>query len=161
MANTLDIEYILVPNTKGKSDLWKHFNLCKLMTDSWADADVTACKQCNSTVNLREAPKTCQHIWITTIPYRCLGNLWGTNRRPTHLSALVGILVFYAGMDIKYWYASRYIFCTRSVHSSSSLTHGFHCTKHTSGLSGGFCLAARIWDKGSLIPHLRRSAHTH
>ena len=46
MADTHEIEYTLVPNTKGKSDLWKHFNLQKRKTDGGMDADV--CKQCNS-----------------------------------------------------------------------------------------------------------------
>ena len=41
--------------------------------------------------NLREAPLTCQHVGNATIPYCCLGHLWGTNGRPTRLSVSVSI----------------------------------------------------------------------
>ena len=52
MSNTREIEYTLVPNTKGKVDLWKHFGLRKQKTDGYIDTDVGACKQCNSVVKL-------------------------------------------------------------------------------------------------------------
>ena len=96
LADTRKIEYTLVPNTKGKSDLWKHFNLLKRKTDGRIDTDVAEGKQCNSMSN------------VAIIPYYCLGRLWdpGTNGRPTRLTASVGIsvfyTVFYTGMDIKY-----------------------------------------------------------
>ena len=51
MSDTREIEYTLVPNTKGKSDLWKHFDLRKRKTDGRMDADVV-CKQCSSVVKL-------------------------------------------------------------------------------------------------------------
>lgn len=44
--------------------------------------------------NFQGAPQTCQCIWSTAIPYRCLGHLFGTNGRPTRLSAGVDIPVF-------------------------------------------------------------------
>ena len=50
MADAREIEYTLVPNTKGKLDLWKHFSLRKRKTDGRIDANVAVCKQCNSVV---------------------------------------------------------------------------------------------------------------
>ena len=52
MVDTPEIEYTLVPNTKEKSDLWKHFNLHERKTDGWIDAAVVVCKHCNSVVKL-------------------------------------------------------------------------------------------------------------
>ena len=43
-------KYTLVPDTKGNSDLWKHFSLCKRKTDGRIDAAAAACKWCNSVV---------------------------------------------------------------------------------------------------------------
>ena len=77
MADTSEIEYTLVPNTKGKSDLWKHFNLRKRKTDSRIDADVAIFKPlCNSVVkrvggtsNMSRHRKRHHHplslLWIT------------------------------------------------------------------------------------------------
>ena len=52
MSDTCEIKYALVPNTNGKSDLWKHFNLHKQKTDGQIDADAAVCKQCSSNVKL-------------------------------------------------------------------------------------------------------------
>ena len=52
LADTRVIEYTLVPNTKGKLDLWKHFGLRNQKTDGKIDADVVLCKQCNFVVQL-------------------------------------------------------------------------------------------------------------
>ena len=64
MADTHEIEYVLVPNTKGKSDLWKHFSMhTQKKADDLIDADVAVC--INGAIqlsNLQEAPQTCQHI---------------------------------------------------------------------------------------------------
>ena len=49
-SNTREIGYILVPNAKGKSDLWQHFDLRKRKTDGRIDAAVVLCKRCNSVV---------------------------------------------------------------------------------------------------------------
>ena len=43
MADTCEIEYTLVPNTKGKSDPLKHSNLCKRKTDGQTRADIAVC----------------------------------------------------------------------------------------------------------------------
>ena len=50
MSDTREIEYTQVPNTKGKSDLWKHFNLRKRKTGGQIDAAVAVCKQFRSFV---------------------------------------------------------------------------------------------------------------
>ena len=50
MADAREIEYTLVPNTKGKLDLWKHFSLRKRKTDGQIDADVAVFKQGNFVV---------------------------------------------------------------------------------------------------------------
>ena len=52
MADTREIEYILVQNTKWKSDLWKNVNLRQQKRDGQIDADVAVCKQCDSVVKL-------------------------------------------------------------------------------------------------------------
>ena len=44
------VAYPPVPNTKSKSDLWKHFSLRKQNTDGRIDVDVAVCKHRNSTV---------------------------------------------------------------------------------------------------------------
>ena len=54
MSDTREIEHILVPNTKLKSHLWKHFNLLEQKADGRTDADVAVCIQCNSVVELAE-----------------------------------------------------------------------------------------------------------
>ena len=53
-VDTHEIEYTLVPlpNTKGKSDQWKHFSLWKQNTASQLDADDVVWKQCNSIIKL-------------------------------------------------------------------------------------------------------------
>ena len=64
--DTREIEYTLVPNTKGKPDLWKHFNLyaserqtaelmLMLLYVNSANIDIPLS-------NLLEAPKTHQRI---------------------------------------------------------------------------------------------------
>ena len=111
MADTCEIEHTLVPNTKGKSDLWKHFNLCKWKTSGRIDAMLHACSYVNCAVplsDLREASQTCQCIRSATIPYYRFDHLWRTNGRRTYLSASVGVSVFYTRMDIKY----RFVFYT-------------------------------------------------
>ena len=61
MAITRKIEYILVPNTKGKSYLWKHFDLLKRKTDGRTDANVAkrnqSCRRHLKHVNAHEAPR--------------------------------------------------------------------------------------------------------
>ena len=52
MSDTREIDYTLVPNTKGKSDLWNHINLRKQKKDGRIDTDVAECKQSNSVVKL-------------------------------------------------------------------------------------------------------------
>ena len=52
MSDTHEINYTLVPNTKGKSDLWNHFNLRKQKSDGRIDTDVPERKQSNSVVKL-------------------------------------------------------------------------------------------------------------
>ena len=52
LADTGEIKYTLVPNTKEKSDLWKHFSLHKQKTDGRINADIAVCKQCSSIVTL-------------------------------------------------------------------------------------------------------------
>lgn len=52
MADTHDTKCTLVPDTEGKSDLWKHLNLCKQKTDGQTDPDDAVCKQCASVVKL-------------------------------------------------------------------------------------------------------------
>ena len=52
MAGTHEMKYTLVPNSKGKSDLWKYFNLSKKKTNGQINMDVAVCKQCNSIVKL-------------------------------------------------------------------------------------------------------------
>ena len=56
-----EIEYSPVPNTEGKSDLWKHFNVCERQTAKL----VLMLLYVNSAIplsNLRETPQTCQGI---------------------------------------------------------------------------------------------------
>ena len=74
MADAREIEYTLVPNTKGNSDLWNHFNLRMRKTDGRTDTDVGVCKQCNSVVRLSEdtsnmsayaAPPSPIVAWVT------------------------------------------------------------------------------------------------
>ena len=52
MADSCEIEYTLFPNTKEKSDLWKHFNLRKRKTKGRTGAAVVVCKQRESVVRL-------------------------------------------------------------------------------------------------------------
>ena len=58
MADTHEIKHTLVPSTKIKSDLWKHFNLRERKTDGRMNADVAACKQCNFVVKLTRGTST-------------------------------------------------------------------------------------------------------
>ena len=66
MVDTCEIEYIRVPNTKGESDLLKHFSLRKRKTDGRIDAGAAVCNFIvNSEIalsNFREAPQTRQRI---------------------------------------------------------------------------------------------------
>ena len=50
MAGAHEIQNTLMPNTKGKSHLWKHFNLHKWKTNVWIDADVAVSEHCDSVV---------------------------------------------------------------------------------------------------------------
>ena len=75
MSDTREIEYTQVPNTKGKSDLWKHFNLRKRKTGGQIDAAVAVCKQFRSFVkqswrhlkhsNAYEALPSLTVAWVT------------------------------------------------------------------------------------------------
>ena len=94
-------------NIKGKSDLWKHFNLRKPKTGSRMDAGVALCK-------LQFRCQTCgrhlKHVNANEVPPSlincCFGHLCGTNRRPTRSSALIGILT-----GILYRYGHRIPVC--------------------------------------------------
>ena len=109
-CQTHEIEYILVPNTKGNQ-------ICGNDSVYVSKRQVTKLMLMILLSNLREAPQTCQLIWSATISYCCLDHLWGTNGRPTRLSAAVGIPVTYTGMDIKYRYACLPVRFFVPVHS--------------------------------------------
>ena len=94
MVDTHAVECTLVPNTKCKCSLWKHFSLQKRKT---AELMLMLLCHINSAIpwsNLWEAPQTCQCTWSATISYCCWDHLWGTNKRPTCLSASVSTLVW-------------------------------------------------------------------
>ena len=98
LADTRVIEYTLVPNTKGKLDLWKHFGLRNQKTDGKIDADVVLCKQCNFVVQL--AGGTLNMSTYMNRPHSLLllgspvGNKWKADT-PVCISRHTGILYCY------------------------------------------------------------------
>ena len=117
-----------VPNTKGKSDLWKHFNLLEQDTDDRIDADVAVYKQCSSVVKCAggtsnmskhtERQHPLSSLFVCLLPHFLtdltahleVGSTGSFNR--LSLSTSVDILVFHTGMDMKNQCAYRFVICT-------------------------------------------------
>ena len=114
-CQTHEIEYILVPNTKGNQ-------ICGNDSVYVSKRQVTKLMLMILLSNLREAPQTCQLIWSATISYCCLDHLQGTNRRLTCFSASVSTLVFWTGIDLKILVHAPVCFFV-SVHSSTQQGH--------------------------------------
>ena len=144
------IEYTLVPSSKGKSDLWKHFNLHKQKMMAKLMLMLLYVHSAILWSNLWEAHQTCQCIWSATIPKCCLGHLLGTNERLTHLSASV---------NIKYQHVYCYIFCICTQlyfgiwqKNFNVFFFGRHClrevfqTLHDYYLARGLAIHTRFYD---------------
>ena len=114
LADSREIEYTLVPNTKGKPDLWKHFNLRRRKTDGWIDAVFAVCDQCSSFVKYAGSISNMWTHMKRHHPLLLLGSPVGNERKTDTLVRIskVGIPVFYTGTDLKYQCTCRYIFCT-------------------------------------------------
>ena len=136
MADTHEIEYNLVPNIKGKLDLWKHFGLRNQKTDGKIDADVVLCKQCNFVVQL--AGGTLNMSTYMNRPHSLLllgspvGNKWKADT-PVCISRHTGILYCYRHKILVHililfsilvhssigkacWPIPSYFFCTGTHH---------------------------------------------
>ena len=92
MADTLEIEYTLVQNIEGKSDLIKHLKLRKRKTDGRFDADAAVCKQCNSVVKLAEGTSNMSTHMLRHYPLLLVGSPVGNKLKA---DALVRILYRY------------------------------------------------------------------
>ena len=83
MSDKREIKYTLVPNTKVKSDLWKHCSLHERKIDGRTDASVAVCKQCSFV--LKHAGDTSRISNMSTHvkrrhPYLLLGPPMGKQR---------------------------------------------------------------------------------
>ena len=63
MMDTCEIEYTLVPDTKEKSDLWKHFNLREQKTDGRLILMLLYVNSAISLSDVWEAPQTFNSRW--------------------------------------------------------------------------------------------------
>ena len=49
----MEDDFVVVANTKGKADIWRHFWLKKRKRDGTILDKVAVCKTCNSTIRLQ------------------------------------------------------------------------------------------------------------
>ena len=135
IADRREIEYTLVPNTKGKSDLWKHLYVCKRKTDGRIDPYVAVCKQCNSVVRLSEDTSNMSTLVQRHHPLLLLGSPVGNKRKADTLiriSRYTGILHRY-GHEIPVPISVPFILWYHTAKSDISNEEYFiHIKKHYS-----------------------------